>query len=132
MAAKTQVLIQFNEQDYERFDFEFRILCALNRQTVGERFTKLMKHDLELNSDFFEEQWVGQPDLLDALEAAGKSISRQKLRTHRRNGTLPAEYFVESKIESDSPTAAKNQRTYYKKQKCLEFYGALSDSIANS
>ncbi len=116
--------VMVSEADFDLFDFKFRIMCALQDQTIGERISELIRTDINLSeADYFNEEWISQADLIDELEKAGKTISRQTLRNHRKNGNLPADYFVESKIEDDQPNAAKNQRTYYRKDKCFKFYG---------
>ncbi len=114
--------VLFTEQDFNTFDEKFRILCALENQTIGERFAELMNADLKKNEKHFSEDWTTQQGLIEALANEGITITRQTLRTHRTEGKLPSDCFVESKIDSDLPNAKKNQRTYYRTQKCIEFY----------
>lgn len=115
--------VMVSEEDYELFDFKFRIMCALQSQTIGERIADLIRNDIRLSQDdYFQEDWISQSDLIDELEKRGKTVTRQTLRNHRTNGTLPTDFFIESKIDTDLPGAKKNQKTYYRKQKCLDFY----------
>lgn len=114
--------VLFGEDDFKIFDEKFRILCAIEGKTIGEKFAELMKFSIGCHQDYFSEGWTTQQGLIEALAVEGITITRQTLRTHRTDGVLPSELFVESKIVSDLPNAKKNQRTYYRTAKCVEFY----------
>lgn len=113
--------VEFSNDEFEIFDFDFRILCALKKQNISERFAELMQEDMKKNKHLFSETWVTQNQLIDELEKANLTVTRQTLRTHRRNGLLPLDHFIESKL-SEADQAAKNQKTWYKLEKCLKFY----------
>lgn len=109
----------------EDLDFSFRVIAALNKQTIEERIIHLIKADQKNTKEasaFNPKDWVDQQGLIEALEAKKISVSRQTLRNHRVNGTLPKEFFVESKRDPSLPNPAKNQRTYYRKAECIKFY----------
>src|SRR5690349_1438730 len=74
----------------EHDEFRFRVICALHNQTPAERLNQLITDDLKQLKD---DDWVKQPEMIEALAEHGFSISRPTLRGHRHSDLLPTGLF---------------------------------------
>lgn len=121
--------ILFTPAEFEIFKTDFKVLCALRGQTVSQSLAKLVTDEVARQTAKFKlaDQFVLQPDLLTALEKNGISVTRQTLLSHRENGKLPGEYYVETTTsDTDSRAPSKsNRRIFYRLQPCIEFYARL-------